>query len=130
MALIQVTRRSGTTWEVAKGKLEPGETPEAAAVREVGEEMGLDVPMIIDSTVGIIRYGFMAPGGLPRLKTVFLYLLTPVRNIEQAFRPSEREGIGAVRWFTPAEANRAVRHSSLIPLIKRARRMVERRSAG
>lgn len=128
MALIQVTRRSGSTWEVAKGKLEDGETPEATAVREVHEEMGLDAPLEIRERVGTIRYGFMAPGGLPRLKTVHLYLMDVTGPIETEFTPSEREGIGDVRWFTPAEAVRAVRHSSLIPLMKKARKMVERRS--
>ena len=129
MALIQVSRRSGTTWEVAKGKLEDGEPPEIAAVREVQEEMGLDVPMEVIDTVGVIRYGFMAPGGLPRLKTVYLYLLRPTGALPTEFRPASAEGIGAVKWFTPARAVRAVRHSSLIPLIKRARKMVEAREA-
>lgn len=127
MALIQVTRRSGSTWEVAKGKLEPGETPEGTAIREVKEEMGLDAPLEIGEMVGVIRYGFLAPGGLPRLKTVFLYLMDVTGPIQGDFTPSEREGIGDVRWFTPKEAARAVRHSSLIPLMKKARRMVERR---
>jgi RNA:NAD 2'-phosphotransferase (TPT1/KptA family) len=58
MALIQVKRRSRTTWEVAKGKLDPGETPEVAAVREVQEEMGIAVPMRIHEFVTKIRYGF------------------------------------------------------------------------
>ena len=129
MALIQVSRRSGTTWEVAKGKLEDGEPPEVAAVREVQEEMGLDVPMEVIDTVGVIRYGFMAPGGLPRLKTVYLYLLRPTGPLPTEFCPASAEGIGAVKWFTPARAVRAVRHSSLIPLIKRARKMVEAREA-
>lgn len=125
MALIQVGRRTGVTWEVAKGKLEPGETPQDAAVREVREEMGLEVPLDVGPEVGTIRYGFVAPGGLPRLKTVFLYLL-PVRGAPTVdFTPSTREGIAEVRWFTPEEAVRAVRHSSLIPLMRRARRMVE-----
>jgi putative RNA 2'-phosphotransferase len=124
MALIRVARRSGVTWEVAKGKLEPGETPEYAGVREVCEEMGLDVDLRIVCEVGLVRYGFMAPGGLPRLKTVHLYLMEPLSPIETAFRPSTREGIGEVQWFTPDEACRAVTHSSLIPAMRRARELV------
>ena len=98
MALIRVTRRSGVTWEVAKGKLEPGEPPEIAGIREVREEMGIDVDLKITRNLGMIRHDFLAPGGLPRLKTVHLFLMEPTEPIAQ-FLPAHREGIGAVRWF-------------------------------
>lgn len=117
IALIKVTRKSGSTWEVAKGKLEAGEPPEHAAVREVREEMGLNVDLRITRQLGIIRYGFLAPGGLPRLKTIHLFLMEPQGEIE-SFTPAIAEGIGAVGWFTPEEAVRAVTHTSLIPLIQ------------
>ncbi len=125
MALIRVTRRSGVTWEVAKGKLEPGEPPEWAGVREVQEEMGVAVDFHVRGLVGLVRYGFLAPGGLPRLKTVFLYLLEPKSDMDGRFAPSEREGIKDVRWFTLDEACRVVTHSSLRPLMKKAKTMAE-----
>lgn len=124
LALIRVHRRSGATWEVAKGKLELGESPEAAAVREVQEEMGLNIPLQIRHSVGQIRYGFMAPGGLPRLKTVFLYLMEPQGELPTTFVPAHAEGIGAVRWFEPEEACRAVTHPSLVPAMRRVRQIL------
>lgn len=127
MALARVTRRSGRTWEIAKGKLEEGEPPEWAAVREVREEMGIEVGLSIFAFVGLVRYGFLAPGSLPRLKTVHLYLMKPDEPIGTDFRPALREGIGEVRWFTPDQACRAVTHSSLVPLMRQARRMLLRR---
>ncbi len=117
LALIKVTRKSGVTWEVAKGKLEDGEPPELAAVREVREEMGVVVDLKITHTLGIVRYGFLAPGGLPRLKTVHVYLMEPLGEIA-SFVPAAAEGIGDVGWFTPEEAARAVTHTSLVPLIQ------------
>lgn len=128
MALIRVTRRSGITWEVAKGKLEPGETPEAAGIREVQEEMGLTANLRVTGYVGLIRYGFLAPGGLPRLKSVYLYLMEAEGDADLTFDPRAAEGIGDVRWFTPAEACRAVTHSSLRPIMRAARELVERGS--
>lgn len=125
MALIRVTRRSGVTWEVAKGKLEPGEPPEWAGVREVQEEMGISVDFHVRALVGLIRYGFLAPGGLPRLKTVYLYLLEPKEDMDGRFKPASREGVKDVRWFTPEEACRVVTHTSLRPLMQRARDIVE-----
>ena len=125
MALIKVTRRSGVTWEVAKGKLEPGETPESAGIREVREEMGIDSELVVTGYVGLIRYGFLAPGGLPRLKSVYLYLMQTADGSVPEFTPREAEGIGEVQWFTPDDACKAVTHSSLKPIMKVARDMVE-----
>lgn len=123
MALIRVTRRSGVTWEVAKGKLEPGETPEVAGVREVREEMGIESDLRVTRYVGLIRYGFLAPGGLPRLKSVYLYLMETPDGTVPSFTPRREEGIGDVRWFTPEEACQAVTHSSLRPIMVVARDM-------
>lgn len=125
MALIRVTRKSGVTWEVAKGKLEHGEPPEWAGVREVQEEMGVDCDFTVRCLVGLVRYGFMAPGGLPRLKTIYLYLLDPCGDMDKCFRPAFDEGIRDVRWFSPQAACDAVTHSSLRPVMRRARELVE-----
>ena len=44
------------------------------------------------------------------------------------FNPSEREGIQDVRWFSPREACRVVRHSSLVPMMHRIREMLQQRA--
>lgn len=120
VALVQVLRRSGATWEIAKGKLEPGEPPERAAVREIQEEMGISVPFRVLRHVGDVRYGFVAPGDEPRLKTIFFYLVEPTEPIT-AFAPRADEGIAQVGWFTMDEALRAITHTSLVPVMARAR---------
>jgi putative RNA 2'-phosphotransferase len=125
VALIQVTRRSGTTWEVAKGKLEPGETPEATAIREVQEEMGIETDLRITRYLDTVRYGFMAPGGLPRLKSVFLYLMEPSEPVTD-LTPRTAEGIGDVGWFSIDEAVRVVTHSSLQPVMRRLHDLLAR----
>jgi RNA:NAD 2'-phosphotransferase (TPT1/KptA family)/ADP-ribose pyrophosphatase YjhB (NUDIX family) len=117
LALIRVQRRGGGTWEVAKGKLEAGETPEASGIREVREEMGIDAELRITHDLGKIRYGFMAPGGHPRLKVVHMFLMTGEALEDEAFRPAHREGIAEVRWFSPEDAADAVTHPSLIPMM-------------
>lgn len=123
LALIRVQRRSGITWEVAKGKLEAGESPMAAAVREVCEEMGCALDLKISRPLGYIRYGFHTPDGSPRLKTLHMYLMdTPERRTD--FAPSTREGVLEVGWFTPDEAARAVTHRSLRPLMRQVRDLI------
>ncbi len=37
-----------TQWELPGGKIEPGEQPSATAVREVAEELGVDVAIVKD----------------------------------------------------------------------------------
>lgn len=127
VALIRVARRRSVTWEVAKGKLEEGEPPEVAAVREVGEEMGTDVPMAIDRFVADIRYPFTTPDGSPRLKTVSLYLLR-LGDPRADFSPKGDEGIRDVRWFPIDEALRHITHPSLRPAVRRAQRMLRSRA--
>lgn len=53
---ILVLQRAASTrcpgsWETVHGHIEPGELPEAAAVREVGEETGLTVERLYNVTV-------------------------------------------------------------------------------
>lgn len=112
LALVRVQRRSGVTWEVAKGKIESGEQPESAAIREVQEEMGLKVPAVVTGRLGMIRYGFSTPDGQPRLKTIYLYLLETAEPV-QTFDPSRQEGIDCVRWFPLDEAILLLTHPSL-----------------
>lgn len=118
IALVRVVRRSGITWEVAKGKLELGEQPLTAAVREVREEMGISAHLDSYGSIGTIRYGFSTPDGQPRLKTIYLYLLES-REPVQSFSPARAEGIEAVRWFCLDEALRMLTHPSLRSSINR-----------
>lgn len=124
LALIRVRRSHSSTWEIAKGKLEPGESPHAAAIREVREEMGYPLDLRILHDLGAVRFGFYTPQGEPRLKTLYLYLMETPELIED-FQPSRREGIIEVSWFSVQDANRAVTHRSLKPLMRKVRRILE-----
>lgn len=122
MAMVRVARRRGVTWELAKGKIEVGETPEVTAVREVQEEMGLSCDLEVLRYVGDVRYPFTIPEGEPRLKTVMVYLLEPKGEV--TFTPKGDEGIREVEWFDPDAAVRAVTHSSLRPMMHRVREVL------
>jgi len=72
-----------------------------------------------------VRYGFVAPGNQPRLKTVFLYLMA-IDGEPTLAPPAEGEGIADVAWFTPDQAAAAVSHPSLVPAMSRARDLLLR----
>jgi 8-oxo-dGTP pyrophosphatase MutT (NUDIX family) len=72
-ALIGRTDRRGRLlWSLPKGHVEPGETPEAAAIREVAEETGITGRVV--ATLGTIDFWFVADGRRIH-KTVHHYLL-------------------------------------------------------
>lgn len=112
LALVRVNRRGHSTWEVAKGKMEPGENPAATATREIREEMGISAALRVTRPLGIVRYGFYTRDGEPKLKTIFLYLVEADGPIE-SFAPAGAEGIDEVRWFDVDEALDALAHPSL-----------------
>ena len=72
-ALIgRLDRRGRLLWSLPKGHIEPGETPEQAAVREVAEETGITGDVV--GELGTIDFWFVADGRRIH-KTVHHYLL-------------------------------------------------------
>src|SRR5205807_827573 len=83
-------RKAGeAVWVLPKGTLEPGETDEEAAVREVHEETGLRVKLLRPLTE--VRYAFYwPPDGVNVDKTVAYFLAAPIGG-------RVRPGLGAVQ---------------------------------
>jgi 8-oxo-dGTP diphosphatase len=80
-------------WSLPKGKLDPGESFEQAALREVQEETGLvcELGEELSSTTYHDRKG--------RFKLVRYWLMDPVAG---EFEPNDE--VDELRWLTPAEA--------------------------
>jgi 8-oxo-dGTP pyrophosphatase MutT (NUDIX family) len=75
-ALIgRIDRRGRLLWSLPKGHLEPGESAEAAAVREVAEETGITGKVV--APLGTIDFWFVADGQRVH-KTVHHFLLLRV----------------------------------------------------
>ena len=81
-------------WSLPKGKLEPGETWEHAALREVFEETGLHCRL--GEELDSVEY--IDPKGRP--KTVRYWRMDA---LDGDFAPSDE--IDELRWLTPREAS-------------------------
>jgi 8-oxo-dGTP diphosphatase len=91
--VLLVHRPRYDDWSFPKGKLDPGETFEVAALREVEEETG--VRCSLGRELPATRYEV---SGLPKL--VRYWLMTP--KAETPFVPNAETD--ELRWVTPEEA--------------------------
>jgi len=89
--------RDAVTWTLPKGTPDPGETVEETALREVGEETGLEVRIV--GPLPSIEYTFVQSGTRIH-KTVHYFLMEPVGgDLSRHDREFER-----VRWVSFEEA--------------------------
>ncbi len=110
-------RRGRLTWCLPKGHIEPGESPEQAAVREVREETGIDGR--IDVALGTIDFWFMAEGRRIH-KTVHHFLL---RAHGGELSDADPE-VTQVAWVPLAEVPGRLRYADERRLVERVRELL------
>lgn len=88
--ILVVHRPRYDDWSFPKGKLDPGETHEAAAVREVREETGFGVALGPE----LVAVHYVDHRDRP--KTVRYWSMTVVE--ERAFEPNDE--VDELRWLT------------------------------
>lgn len=101
-------------WDLPKGKLDPGETIEHCAAREVAEETGVGFPMILGDLGETIHY--YKEMGQQIEKHTFWYAM--VTAVEQAV-PQEEEQIKQVEWVPLEEALENVGYENLKEVLQR-----------
>lgn len=107
------TRRGDLAWGLAKGAIEPGETEEQAAVREVLEETGLEVD--VESDLGDIRYFYVWEGVRVRKRVHFFLMRMTGGDVED--HDAEMED---VRWFPLSSAVKRAAYRGEREVIERA----------
>jgi mutator protein MutT len=89
-------------WCLPKGHLEPGETPELAAVREVAEETGIDADII--QQLGTIDYWFT--GDDRRVHKVVHHFLLEAKGGEITTANDPDQEAEEARWIRVADLSR------------------------
>ena len=94
LEILVVHRPRYDDWSLPKGKLEPGESTEDAARREIAEETGVVVELgaPLPNTEYVDRHG--------RPKVVHYWIMTPVSTT--AWEPNDE--VDEMRWITASEA--------------------------
>jgi 8-oxo-dGTP pyrophosphatase MutT (NUDIX family) len=105
--MLLIATAGGRRWQLPKGRIEPGESAEQAAVREVREETGV-TGRIVAPLAGV-DYWF-AEGDRRRIKKhVDFFLLEYLDGSESNFDPRE---VDVARWFPADEGVERLTHAS------------------
>lgn len=109
-------------WQLPKGIIDPGETIEEAALREVREESGIDADII--STIDTIEYWFVADRGRERVryhKFVHFFLMS-FRAGDVADHDHE---VDEARWVDIETAVSMLEFKSERDVVTKARIMID-----
>ena len=104
-------------WQLPKGLVDPGETPEVAAVREVREEAGIDVSL--SQLIDRVEYWYQSKQGNERIryhKFVNFYIMRYEKG-EVSYHDKE---VHEARGFPVDEAVRALAFRSEQGIISKA----------
>jgi 8-oxo-dGTP pyrophosphatase MutT (NUDIX family) len=117
LAAIRPGGKPEGLWVLPKGQIDEGESAEAAAVREVGEETGVNVHPIVK--LGDSRYWFNWEG--ERIFKVVSFFLVRYESGRLGELAKEfRHEVDAVRWLRLADAPALMAYAGEREMVERA----------
>lgn len=120
LLLLLIQDRYGV-WTLPKGHLNPEESTEAAALREIAEETGLGVAL--ERTLTCVRYPVFKRGAWCDKEVT--YFLANSSHVEPT--PALEEGITAARWTRPDEALRLISYAQVREVVRQALSLLHHR---
>lgn len=122
--LFLLIRDSYRNWGFPKGHLEDGEAPAAAALREVGEETGLEA-LELWAPIETIDWEFRFRGRRIHKTCHFFLIETPDRRTA----PLRAEGISACRWASFEQAEAMISYENARVVLRQAHALLSECSA-
>jgi 8-oxo-dGTP pyrophosphatase MutT (NUDIX family) len=117
--LFLIIRDSYDNWGFPKGHVERGERPEAAALREVSEETGIE-SLTVRTSIDTIDWYFRFRGRLIHKVCHFYLMVTELADT----CPQRSEGITACRWESYEEAAQLVSYANARDVLRRAHELI------
>lgn len=105
---ILLIQDSKNRWTIPKGHIEPGETAKQTAIREIGEEAGLQHIQVL-TWLGKIHFKYRRLDKLV-LMTTQIYL---VRALDNSETPTKEKWMNGIKWFSFAEALDAIEYEDI-----------------
>ena len=122
LAVALISVGNPPRWQLPKGLIDPGETPEQAAVREVKEEAGVNATLA--SLIEKVEYWYQSKRGNERIryhKFVNFFLMWYVSG-DVSDHDNE---VNDARWFPVADAVQALAFRSERTIVQRAVEMAD-----
>ena len=117
--LFLIIRDSYDNWGFPKGHVEAGERPEAAALREVSEETGIE-SLTVRTSIDTIDWYFRFRGRLIHKVCHFYLMVTELTDTS----PQRSEGITACRWESYEAAAQLVSYANARDVLRRAHELI------
>jgi 8-oxo-dGTP pyrophosphatase MutT (NUDIX family) len=117
VAAIRPAGRKRPVWALPKGVIDPGETPEETAVREVAEETGVQGTVL--GKLGDVRYVYTW-AGRRIFKVVSFYLLRYRSGRLGDLPPQTAHEVDEVRWIPLEDAPKLLTYRGEREMAERA----------
>jgi ADP-ribose pyrophosphatase YjhB (NUDIX family) len=116
---ILLIEDSKNRWTIPKGHIEIGETAKQTAIREIGEEAGLEHINVL-AWLGKIHIKYRRMNKLV-LMTTQVYL---VQAVDKNARPTKEKWMNGIKWFSFKDALSAVEYEDIEKLMLIAKKKI------